>query len=589
MSMMWMRWNTGRIPMNYDPGYFWLLHMLRINVKTKRRNKTKCDDDHGLFDSTSLDVRALEIGAFLSIFMFGAVTMQGHVYYQNCKDDSKWFIFFVKLLIFPYYLNLVGLSLIFVNVVLQLKSHRLGFLNSAMQSQPLALFGGPLSQSLIWSSNQDAFLTTLAVKAYYIDRVRRLSSKWWLAIIGWLLTVINFGASLMVTYETFRDVPREPNNFELQREWGWLITLNLGLDALADVFIAAALVYQLRQLAMPFCKNVERVTTMDNRNRFIVQFHLMEFNYIWFAVYLPLATLYSNSLLASLNARTVRRRRLGLVQQQQSAPSSGNSYRSQVSLRSVKVSSSWASGTSGTRRSTIGSSCARVNPSVPASPNPRRSTVGSGSPVANSNKENITADNGNPRHRINSLLLDINGKRRMRESHTISGRIRELHLIDAPFNDDGPPPRGLFEREDILIFVASSIGPTATSIFHSLESASLNNIGWGSPTNDTPDNVYDYEIPPSLRKLCLWGCYKRDVMKCFLSQKALPIIRELDLGLISPSDTEAIGEYIGRLGKDLASLSLGFSSLDAGGDAATCQIPIFTSVGRKWTNSSTKE
>lgn len=55
----------------------------------------------------------------------------------------------------------------------------------------------------------------------------------------------------MVTYETFRDVPREPNNFELQREWGWLITLNLGLDALVDVFIAAALVYQLRQLSMP--------------------------------------------------------------------------------------------------------------------------------------------------------------------------------------------------------------------------------------------------------------------------------------------------------------------------------------------------
>ncbi|KAJ3871841.1 hypothetical protein F5051DRAFT_180670 [Lentinula edodes] len=212
---------------------------------------------------------------------------------------------------------------------------------------------------------------------------------------------------------------------------------------------------------------------------------------------------------------------------------------------------------------------------------------------------------------------------------TISGRIRELHLIDAPFNDDGPPPRGLFEREDILIFVASSIGPTATSMFldcidlvsfhprvyqqflsgfpnllsieldsvsfasvsqvlcmlgsfHSLESASLNNIGWGSPTNDTPDNVYNYEIPPSLRKLCLWGCYKRDVMKCFLSQKALPIIRELDLGLISPSDTEAIGEYIGRLGKDLASLSLGFSSLDAGGDAEdfylNCNLSLNTQL-----------
>ncbi|KAJ4496435.1 hypothetical protein C8R41DRAFT_826443 [Lentinula lateritia] len=187
MSMMWMRWNTGPHMFGY---YIYCVSTSRQNVETKRS--------------------ALEIGAFLSIFMFGAVTMQGRVYYQNCKDDSKWL-------------------------------PQSCFLNSATQSQPLALFGGPLSQSLIWSSNQ----------AYYIDRVRRLSSKWWLAIIGWLLTVINFGASLMVTYETFRDVPREPNNFELQREWGWLITLNLGLDALVDVFIAAALVYQLRQLSMP--------------------------------------------------------------------------------------------------------------------------------------------------------------------------------------------------------------------------------------------------------------------------------------------------------------------------------------------------
>ncbi|KAJ4465624.1 hypothetical protein C8J55DRAFT_566103 [Lentinula edodes] len=372
------------------------------------------------FDSSKL-LGALEIGAFLSIFMFGAVTMQGHVYYQNCKDDSKWFIFFIT-------------SILLLELGHAIATARSVWWATITIADMVIKPGNGYS---IAACTLCSTVTTFLVKAYYIDRVRRLSSKWWLAIIGWLLTVISFGASLMVTYETYRDVPREPNNFELQREWGWLITLNLGLDALADVFIAAALVYQLRQLAMPVhaspMKKYRNSAKMLNELLLwtietgllssvasiaaLVCFHLMEFNYIWFAVYLPLATLYSNSLLASLNARTVRRRRLGLVQQQQSAPSSGNSYRSQVSLRSVKVSSSWASGTSGTRRSTIGSSCARVNPSVPASPNPRRSTVGSGSSVANSNKENITADNDNPRHRINSLLLDINGKRRMRESH----------------------------------------------------------------------------------------------------------------------------------------------------------------------------
>ncbi|KAJ4468900.1 hypothetical protein J3R30DRAFT_3714404 [Lentinula aciculospora] len=103
--------------------------------------------------------------------------------------------------------------------------------------------------------------------------------------------------------------------------------------------------------------------------------------------------------------------------------------------------------------------------------------------------------------------------------------------------------------------------------FRSLQTASLNNISWGSPHNDTADILYHYDLPSKLHKLSLWGCYKRDVLECFLSENSLPITRELDLGLISSSDTEAIGEYIGRLGDNLEALSLGFSSLDAGGDA----------------------
>ncbi|KAJ3783900.1 hypothetical protein GGU10DRAFT_272535 [Lentinula aff. detonsa] len=120
------------------------------------------------------------------------------------------------------------------------------------------------------------------------------------------------------------------------------------------------------------------------------------------------------------------------------------------------------------------------------------------------------------------------------------------------------------------------------SSFRSLQTASLNDIGWGYPLNDSPDTVFQYNIPLSLQKLSLWRCYKRDVMECFLSQDPLPIISELDLGVVSPSDTEAIGKYLGRLGNNLTSLSLGFSSLDAGGDAEdfylNCDLSLNTQL-----------
>ncbi|THU89925.1 hypothetical protein K435DRAFT_277372 [Dendrothele bispora CBS 962.96] len=56
-------------------------------------------------------------------------------------------------------------------------------------------------------------------------------------------------------------------------------------------------------------------------------------------------------------------------------------------------------------------------------------------------------------------------------------------------------------------------------------------------------------------------------MKCLLNHEPFPIIPELDVGILSPSDTTGIGEYLAKLGPSLDHLSLGFSSFDAGGDA----------------------
>ncbi|KAF9064292.1 hypothetical protein BDP27DRAFT_1426048 [Rhodocollybia butyracea] len=143
-------------------------------------------------------------------------------------------------------------------------------------------------------------------------------------------------------------------------------------------------------------------------------------------------------------------------------------------------------------------------------------------------------------------------------------------------------PRVQFLKLHSMKFISVSQVMNTLGQFPALRAASLCNIAWNNPDNDTPETIFPYRIPSGLYKLTLKECYKRDIMRCFLSQESLPLIKELDLGAVSPSDTEAIGEYLGRLGPVLSSLSFGFDSLDPGGDAEdfyhNCNLALNTSL-----------
>ncbi|KAE9391728.1 hypothetical protein BT96DRAFT_299202 [Gymnopus androsaceus JB14] len=261
--------------------------------------------------------------------------MQGHLYYQNCKSDSKWLISFVTLI----------LLLEFGHAAATAQSVWWATITIAdMTIKPGN--GYAIAMCTLYSA-----VTTALVKVYYINRVRQLSTKTWPAVIGWLLAAIDAGLALAVSYEAFLDVPREPNNFNLEREWGWLISASLSTGAAMDFLIAAAMVYYLRRFSGMTMKH-----SADLLNRLLIWtietglltsvasiaalicFHTMEFNYIWFAVYLPLAKLYSNAVLASLNARPARRQRLGMVQH--STESSPIRFASRRSLTNSSVSNS---------------------------------------------------------------------------------------------------------------------------------------------------------------------------------------------------------------------------------------------------------
>ncbi|KAF9260581.1 hypothetical protein L218DRAFT_576003 [Marasmius fiardii PR-910] len=103
--------------------------------------------------------------------------------------------------------------------------------------------------------------------------------------------------------------------------------------------------------------------------------------------------------------------------------------------------------------------------------------------------------------------------------------------------------------------------------FHFLAKFAGSDLVWEDPSHGNESRVYSFHIPSTLVDLSLDLCCKRDIVTCLLSQTPLPIIPRLNFGIISPEDCGVYGQYLTRLGPGLSSLSLGFYSLDAGGDA----------------------
>ncbi|KAJ7484406.1 hypothetical protein FB451DRAFT_1232430 [Mycena latifolia] len=99
-----------------------------------------------------------------------------------------------------------------------------------------------------------------------------------------------------------------------------------------------------------------------------------------------------------------------------------------------------------------------------------------------------------------------------------------------------------------------------------LQILGFDDLAWEDPSFETPTDPSQC-IPGSLHSLRLSNCYKRDILDWLVSHDSLPPIHHIHLGSVYPEDTHSIGRFLQRLGSDLLTLQLEFSSLDAGGDA----------------------
>jgi len=108
---------------------------------------------------------------------------------------------------------------------------------------------------------------------------------------------------------------------DFEKNWGWLVTVTLAIGACVDITIAILLCCHLfKERKASFqrtTKLIDRIILMTLQTGFltslltiavVVTFEAMMKSYVWVALYMCLARVFSNSLFATLNAREFLRK-----------------------------------------------------------------------------------------------------------------------------------------------------------------------------------------------------------------------------------------------------------------------------------------
>ncbi|TFK67109.1 hypothetical protein BDN72DRAFT_843485 [Pluteus cervinus] len=248
-------------------------------------------------------IGALEIGVFMSTFLFGIATVQAYIYYRRFPKDG-WLI---KSLVGMIWVLELGHSIcvshgLFEMTLSQYKSPRPGSDRDIEPSFAIAvLFSGCI-----------ASLT----QAYFACRLRVLSEKWAIPILFWILALARFVAWIYAGSVGIQDCMRFRNGESDHLDWQWPLVPLLAFGACVDFIVAAMLFYHLyrtqREVLLNTARLLDKLIIWTIQNGFITSFagvatcialHVQPDSFVWIAVFMLLTRLFSNSFLASLNAR----------------------------------------------------------------------------------------------------------------------------------------------------------------------------------------------------------------------------------------------------------------------------------------------
>jgi len=254
-----------------------------------------------LFD-INITLGAFEVGVLTSVFLFGIVTCQTYVYYRKFPGDT-WKL---KLLVASIWILELGHT---VSI-----SHSLYTITVTDFGNPINLLKPPHSLNI--SILCSAFIGPL-VQAWFAYRVLKFSERLYIPVFCWFLSFLRCVATIVLAIEAFP----APNIIAFERQWQWLLTFILTVGAAVDIIIAVSFCYFIKQhRATSFGKTVKTINqlmvwtvetglvTSITAVSMLICFLIMPENYVWIAIFTFLAKLFSNSLLAALNARSVTTR-----------------------------------------------------------------------------------------------------------------------------------------------------------------------------------------------------------------------------------------------------------------------------------------
>ncbi|KAJ7174876.1 hypothetical protein C8R46DRAFT_1081953 [Mycena filopes] len=243
---------------------------------------------------------AVVIGCMVSLFLLGVLTVQVFSYFRNFADDSRK----LKLMI----------TVIWVTEVIH------GALIGASTYEKTVTYFGDVQELFHLRATFNlslAFVGAIGpmVQSFYAYRILKISGRRFIPILIWTLLLLRFINVLAISVTSFM----VPDIIAYKARFGWLLICSLSSAAAEDVLITATTCYYLRaerKSSVHFRRTRRMVdllilwtaqtalVTSSGTVSMLLCFLLMD-NFVWVGILFVFPLFFSNSLLATLNSRTI--------------------------------------------------------------------------------------------------------------------------------------------------------------------------------------------------------------------------------------------------------------------------------------------
>ncbi|KAF9265971.1 hypothetical protein L218DRAFT_1075496 [Marasmius fiardii PR-910] len=243
-------------------------------------------------------IGALEVGALISMFLFGTSTTQTYLYYQLFPRDP---ISLKRLVLFVWFLEL-GHSISATHATYVYTITNFGNTNVPHMKAPYSLGVNLFLSEIVFVS----------VQGYFLKRITQVSRTWLFTIGCSFLLLVRFGLTSLAFVEAILMTSMD----QFIQEWRLAIIAFLTIGSFLDLIIPFAMVYFLFVQRVAAQKTtaaiVDKLILWTVESCFatgfmavlmLIFFIALPGRFAWMSVYMCLPKVFSNALLAHLNSR----------------------------------------------------------------------------------------------------------------------------------------------------------------------------------------------------------------------------------------------------------------------------------------------